>query len=139
MRAALLGAALLAGCAAPEPQPVAVAPPAPQPEPAPLVDPTAETVRLQAPSSIARDRVERLAASCWLDAELAAEIMLVDRHSGAIVATDATGEVLRIAFAPAGPLDTDVTLTGAAMADADRSARMTDALSRALEGPVPAC
>lgn len=133
MRAALPALGLLAACAAPAPE--TVAPPAPEPAPAAV----GETVRLPAPPSIARARVERLAAACWLDDELAAEIMVVDRNTGAIVAADGTGELLRVAFAPAGPLDTDVTLTGAALDDAARTARMTDALARALEGVEPAC
>lgn len=121
---------LLAGCAAEaaKPPPVASLPP-----------PAANAVRLSAPLSIARERVERLAASCWLDAELDAELMVVDRRNGSIVAAGADGELLRIAFAEAGPLDTDVALTGTALTDPARAARMRSSLTRALEGEEPAC
>ncbi|MEM9144765.1 MAG: hypothetical protein AAGC57_01105 [Pseudomonadota bacterium] len=130
--AAAVAALLLAGCAA-EPVPPPQLPPPPQP-------PVAVTeIRLAAPPSIARDRVERLAASCWLDQELAAEIMVVDRATGEIVAASEAGELLRIGFAPAGALDTDVRLSGAALQDQARSRRMTGALGRALDGPEPVC
>lgn len=132
MRAALIPAlAALAACAAPKPEPVA---PPPPPEP-----PAANAIRLGAPMSMARTRVERLAASCWLDNELAAEIMVVDRQTGEIVAAGAEGELLRIAFAAAGPVDTDVSLSGPALTDSARAARMENALARALEGAEPAC
>jgi hypothetical protein len=138
VRRALGAAALLAlaGCAgappeAPEPAAAAATPPPGGPQSA--------SVRLAAPGSIARARVERLAVVCWLDDELAAEVMVVDRQTGDIVAADGSGELLRVAFAPSGALETEVRLAGPALADPGRRARMTDALGRALEGPEPAC
>ncbi len=130
MRAPAALLALLGACAAPAERPA--------PEPA-APEPGGLSVTLAAPGSIARDRVERLAARCWLDAELAAEVMLVDRRTGEIVAGDATGELLRIAFAPAGALETEVRLAGPALDDPARAGRFEAALARALEGPEPAC
>ncbi|MGF1445296.1 MAG: hypothetical protein ACFBRM_03750 [Pikeienuella sp.] len=139
----------LAACAQqPPPEqapPEAAAAVAPQPGPeiqAPKAQAPSDTtigVLLKAPGSIARDRVERLAASCWLDDELGAEILLVDRRSGEITAVGGNGDLLRVAFAGRGPLETEVTLSGPALADPDRAERMAGALSRVLEGAEPAC
>ncbi len=128
-----LGALLAACAAAPAPEPAPPAALALEPEPAGL------TERLAAPASIARARVERLAARCWLDAELAAEVMLVDRRTGEIVAAGAVGELLRIGFQPTGPLETEVRLAGPALDDRARAGRLRAALARALEGAEPAC
>lgn len=142
---------LLAACATPEPPsprgaaglPLASAP---IPEPGaqyrfdvqPPLGPVLEPVVLRAPMSIARSRVEMLAASCWLDDELAAEIMLVDTR-GDIVAAGAEGEMMRIGFAPVGPLETAVRLSGPAVADQARAQRMTAALSRSIDSARPTC
>jgi len=145
---AILLVALVGACAAPRGQGGAEGPEVAAPAPArsaPAPDtgiasagPTA-TVRVEAPPSLARRRVEELAARCWLDPELSAGLMLVDRKTGGIVASGAEGVLLRVAFAAAGPLSTDVTLSGPALADAARRARMADALSRVMSGAEPAC
>lgn len=138
----ILTVLLLTGCAAAVPPPVMPAPSAAHPAfPAPgtAPDPVGQGVRVEAPASIARNRVEELAAACWLDAELRADAMIVDRQTGAIVATGADGPLLRIAFAPLGALATDVRLTGRALDDPQRRARLVDALGRVLDGATPAC
>ncbi|GMG83251.1 hypothetical protein LNKW23_24640 [Paralimibaculum aggregatum] len=150
--AALALAGLLSACAATSPDPAPVAAPEPAAPPAappaarpafdvqpPLLGPVLAPQSLPAPASITRERVERLAVACWLDDELAAEIMLVDRRTGDIVAAGETGELLRIGFAAAGPLETAVQLSGPALADAGRAGRMSRALANALEGERPAC
>jgi len=134
MRAAPLALALLAACAARAPQP------APEPAPAPPVAVAPNlAVTVPAPASIAGERVERLAVVCWLDDELAAAQMVVDRQTGAIVAVSADRDLLRIALEPDGPLATRVMLEGPALSDPARAGRMEDALSRVLEGETPAC
>jgi hypothetical protein len=94
---------------------------------------------IRAPPSLARRRVEELAVTCWLDDELSAGLMLVDRNTGEIVIAAAEGEILRIGFREAGTLETAVALAGPALAVPGRRARMADALSRVMEGAEPAC
>lgn len=144
---AIAAAAVVAGCAnppnpGPEPGPAArstpVAPPAQPAGPTPLAGPE-RLVRVPAPLETARERVEILAARCWLDAELAAEMLLVDRRGGTMIAVGETEELLQIAFRPGAAQTTLVTLSGPALADPDRAGRMTAALDRVLEGTDPAC
>jgi len=154
MRAgAVILALALAGCAAggagpqSQSQPQSGREPAATDPPAPAAEAAAElayagpgaVVRLDAPASIARRRVEELAVTCWLDDELPAGLMLVDRNTGEIVASGAEGELLRVGFSEVGALATDVRLAGPALSDGDRLIRMEDAVARVLEGPTPAC
>lgn len=96
-------------------------------------------MRVSRPGGVLRARIEALAARCWLDAELGAEALGVDRRTGRIVAAGATGELLTVAVADAPGGAARVRMTGPALSDPGRRARMADALSRVMEGPEPAC
>jgi hypothetical protein len=118
-RAAPLLLALLAGCAQ------MPAPPATGPV----------VARFDRPGGVLAARVERLAADCWLGSGA----MTVDRRAGVLEISDASGLRLAARIAPAGAGAQEVTLSGPALADPARRARMAEALSRVLEGPAPAC
>lgn len=65
--------------------------------------------------------------------------MTVDRRAGEIRASDNTGSLLLITLAGAGEGAAVVRMSGPALDDPARRARMAHALSRVLEGPEPAC
>jgi len=123
--------ALLGACAQ--------APDAPAPLTAGAAGADGIVVRVGAPEPLLRPRVERLAAACWLDAELEGALMLVDNRKRQIKIAAAEGEVLRVGFIPAGPRATDVRLTGPALSDPALADRMAGALETAMEGAEPAC
>lgn len=130
--AALLGV-LLAGCAGGPPPGGAHGPAAHGPGSA-----TVE-MRFARPGGVLRRRLEVLAARCWLDGELGAEALAVDRRSGRIVAAGPEGALftLDVEDAPAGAAL--VRLSGPALADPARRARMARALETVLVGPEPSC
>lgn len=120
-----LAGLLLAGC---------VAPPAPE---APASGPVVR--EFARPGGVLRRRLEVLAARCWMDDELGAEALGVDRGTGRIVAAGPQGAMLTVTVRETRDGTALVRLSGPALEDAPRRARMARALETVLEGPEPAC
>jgi len=121
----------LAACATDEPAPVPVAQvPA---QPANIV------YSVQKPEGQARTFVEEVAARCWLDTELRAAAVIVDRQTGRIIVVGDTEALLVADFTPVGDTRTDVALTGPAIEDTARATRLTLRLSQAEASGDTAC
>ena len=120
-----------AACASDEPAPVPVAQVPAQP--------ASVVYSVQKPEAEARTFVEEVAARCWLDAELGAAAVIVDRQTGRIIVVGETEALLVADFTPAGDTRTDVAITGPAIEDTARATRLTLRLSQAEASGDTAC
>jgi hypothetical protein len=117
-------ALLLGACAAPRTAAPPVATPVPTAVP---------TVTLPFAMDEARSRTEVVAVRCWLDPVLAGAVMLVDRQTGEITVTDDDALLLGITF-QAATGGTGLTMTGTAMDDPARAARLDADLRTVARG-----
>ena len=121
----------LAACAADDPAPVPIAQ-----TPA---NPVGVVYTIQKPEAAARIFVEEVAARCWLDTELQAAAVIVDRQTGKIVVVGETEALVVAEFATLGEAATQVALTGPAVDDTARATRLTLRLQQAEASGDTAC
>lgn len=114
--------------------PVAQAPLAPA-----SAQPAGMVYTMEKPEADARSFVEEVAARCWLDAELQAAAVIVDRQTGRIVVVGETEALVVADFAPLGETRTDVALTGTAIEDTARATRLVLRLNQAEASGDTAC
>ena len=126
----------LAACASDEPEPVPVrqAPAAPAP-----AQTNGIVYTMAKPEAQARSFVEEVAARCWLDAELQAAAVIVDRQTGRIVVVGETEALVVADFAAADDTSTDIALTGPAIEDTARATRLVLRLNQAEASGNTAC
>jgi hypothetical protein len=134
LAAALAGPALLIACAAPAP-PEGYGAYSPPPPP----EGVWHGVILEAAYPDVREGLEQVAARCWLDAELGAANLLVDRNTGDLTFYDDGGEMLAADIVPVRPGVVEVRLVGAAMAEPGRRARMETSLANTVAAGESRC
>lgn len=123
----------LGACAQQVPQaPQGYRPPPPPSEPF-------RTVTLAADHAAVRAGLERVGATCWLDAELQAANMLVDRQSGDVTFFTDAGKILTADIVVLSGASTEVRLIGAAIEAPGRFERMHSSLGRTVASGAPAC
>lgn len=128
--AALLGAALILGaCAAGEAgRHAALSAPEPQPdEPAELSGPGLPLL-MAMPIGEARESLERVAASCWLDDVVGGGSMIVDRATGRVVITSDTEDLLITELVPLDQNSSIAQVTGPAIDDPATVLRLSETL-----------
>lgn len=96
-------------------------------------------VRLPAGLFKARERVERLAGLCWLDFELGAHQIFVNRIANTMTAVGRKSDLLSVAVTRVSATETDIALTGPALKDANLEKRLIDTTVTSLIGEEPHC
>lgn len=140
--AALLGAALILGACAGQHGKQAAAPaPAPEPElehPAELSG-QGLPLPIAMPIGQARESLERVAASCWLDDVVGGGSMIVDRATGRVVITSDTEDLL---IAELVALDEDSSIaqvTGPAIENPATALRLSETLEASIASGYTEC
>ncbi len=128
----LICLALGACVTAREPQPVTEAP-----RPAPTPPGLAFAVGL--PEADARVFVEEVAARCWLDTELQAAAVIVDRQTGNLVIVGETERLVEATLSRISADQTRLILTGAAIENKPSARRLVARLREAEATGVTAC
>ena len=133
--AALLGAALILGACAAQGGKQAAAPvpePKQEPEQAAALSGPGLPLPMAMPIGQARESLERVAASCWLDDVVGGGSMIVDRATGRVVITSDTEDLL---IAELVPLDEDSSIaqvTGPAIDDPATALRLSETLEASI-------
>jgi len=114
--------------------------------PAEHATPTTTTTRpaelrmtLERPEADARTLVEQVAARCWLDAELQANALIVDKQTGRMVVVGETEELLTARFSAIDAKNTRLSLTGPAIDDTALATRLMTHLRIAEDTGETAC
>ncbi|MBK0398941.1 hypothetical protein H0I76_07050 [Limibaculum sp. M0105] len=100
---------------------------------------TYRAVVLQADYAQVRDGLELVGASCWLDAELQAANMLVDRRTGDVSFFTDDAKILTADIVPIRVNVIEVRLIGEAIAEPGRYERMKSSLTRTVASGAAAC
>ena len=128
----VLTCAVLTACvSAEEPAPVAQAP---APAPAPGID---LTLAMNQDDALAFS--EEVAARCWLDTELQAAALIVDRHTRRFVIVGETEELVKASVSPIDAGKSRLTLTGPVIQDSARAGRLIARLRQAEATGGTAC
>ena len=97
------------------------------------------SVVLEEEYAAVRSGLERVAAECWLDGELRAANLLVDRNTGDLGFYDDAGKMLTADIVPIRTRVTEVRLIGAAIEAPGRYERMKSSLTRTVASGSAAC
>jgi len=100
---------------------------------------TYRSVVMQADYARVRSGLELVGASCWLDDELQAANMLVDRQTGDVSFFSDDGKILTADIVPVRGNVTEVRLIGEAVAAPGRYERMKSSLTRTVTAGAAAC
>ncbi|MCL5777344.1 hypothetical protein M1105_10130 [Limibaculum sp. FT325] len=96
-------------------------------------------VVLEADYAAVRTGLEQVGAVCWLDAELQAANMLVDRQTGDVSFFTDAGKLMTADIVPVRANVTEVRLIGAAVEAPGRYERMKSSLTRSVAAGAAAC
>ncbi|MEM7506364.1 MAG: hypothetical protein AAF415_06435 [Pseudomonadota bacterium] len=133
MRAAICGLLLLAvaGCA-----PVQITAP---PRPVPEASGPQIVVRLAVTGQPARDLVESVGASCWLDGVVSGAAMIVNRQTGRIVIDGDTETLVAADFLPGERGISRLRLSGQSIGNPVLRDRLVETLDRAVRTGETRC
>ncbi|MEM0990307.1 MAG: hypothetical protein AAGK00_15645 [Pseudomonadota bacterium] len=128
----LLAAALvLAACQPPPPQQSAA--------PARAATGPQVVVLVSRTGQPARDILEQVAASCWLDGVVGGASMIVDRQSGRIIIVSDTEDLLTADFIGLKGAQSRVRLAGPIVGDAAKQRRLVETLDLAVRTGQTTC
>lgn len=107
-------------------------------QPGPPEEPYRAVV-MEADYASVRDALEAVAAECWLDGELQAANLLVDRQTGDVTFFDDAGKMLVADIVPIRGKVTEVRLIGPAVDAPGRYERMRSTLRRSVSAGSATC
>ncbi len=96
-------------------------------------------VRLSQTGQPARDLLERVAASCWLDGIVRGASMIVDRQTGRVIIVSDTDDLLAADFLPPQDRRARVRLSGPVIADPVKRDRLVETLDLAVRTGQTSC